>query len=77
MLTSIEYQERTEAEIIEIEIREAQVNVEISRLLGIAGDLARLLRAMHTWAFEHLFQFVFPAIALLTGIGVAGIARKR
>ncbi len=29
------------------------------------------------WAFENLFQLVFPAIALLTGIGIAGIARKR
>jgi len=28
------------------------------------------------WAFIHFFQYVFPAIALLTGIGISGIARK-
>jgi len=46
MMTSTEYQERTESEIVEIELQEAQVNVEISRLLGIAGDIAKLLRAL-------------------------------
>jgi len=29
------------------------------------------------WAFDHFFHFVFPTITLLTGIGIAGIARKR
>ena len=28
------------------------------------------------WAFEHFFHYVFPAITLLAGIGIAGIARK-
>jgi len=50
MLTSIEYQERTDAEITAIELQEAQVNVEISRLLGIVGDLGKLLRSMRAAA---------------------------
>ena len=46
MMTSIEYQERTDAEIVEMEIREQELNVEISRLLGISGDIAKILRAL-------------------------------
>ena len=46
MMTSIEYQERTDSEIVELELREQEINIEISRLLGISGDIAKMLRAM-------------------------------
>lgn len=46
MMTSNEYQERTAAEIVEMEMREQEINVEVSRLLGICGDIAKVLRAL-------------------------------
>ena len=44
-----------------------------------AAAAAAIVYAIGTneWAFENLFDFVFPGIALLTGIGIAGIAHKR
>ena len=44
-----------------------------------AAAAAAIVYAIGTneWAFENLFQLVFPAIALLTGVGIAGVARKR
>lgn len=49
-----------------------------ARYLSAAGAAAIVYAgATNEWAFENLFQLIFPAIALLTGIGIAGIARKR
>ena len=46
MMTPNEYQERTAAEIVEMELREQEINVEVSRLLGISSDIAKILRAL-------------------------------
>ena len=49
-----------------------------ARYLSAAGAAAIVYAiGTHEWAFENLFRLVFPSIALLTGIGIAGIARKR
>ena len=44
-----------------------------------AAAAAAIVYAIGTneWAFENLFHLVVPAIALLTGVGIAGIAHKR